>query len=100
MTVSMFLPQIIAEKERIEREKGPEAANEFLHGQTGALIGAAKGTLTGAAVGSVVPVVGTTIGAVVGAFVGGLQGLQDKSLADNIKSTLPLIDDIQQKSKG
>ena len=100
MTVSMFLPQMLAEKDRIEREQGSEAANEYWHGQTGALIGATRGMLTGAAIGSIVPVVGTTIGAVAGGFVGGLRGLQDKSLADNIKSTLPLIDDIQQKSKG
>lgn len=82
----MGMSEFYFEGERIRKEQGEEAYNEWSHSITGGALGMTGGALTGAAVGTaILPGVGTVVGGAIGLFAGGLVGVEDKTAMDNAK---------------
>lgn len=63
-----------------------KAASEALHSTTGMGLGMCSSAAAGAAVGSVIPGVGTVVGCFVGGVIGLVNGVNDKTAADNVKT--------------
>ena len=96
MSLSSDFEEMRRAIEQVRREQGDEAAKQYeteLHSSyIGGTWGLAGGAVAGAAVGSViVPGVGTLVGGVIGGFFGLVNGVQDKSPLDNLKTAGKLI---------
>ncbi|MGL4312395.1 MAG: hypothetical protein ACRCSO_00260 [Sphingomonas sp.] len=93
MSISSVVYEMRANVERVRAEQGDAAAEKFereqAHGVIGGHIAGTAGALSGAAIGSMIlPGVGTVVGGVIGLIAGITRGVGDRSLKDNVKTTL------------